>query len=173
MRKIIRSILALMLFAPYFSNSIHAQSSHRNLDQMELMQQFIGYWEGEAGKDTTVIWEVIPSDKGFEHMIKYKAKGVTYSVKKGFIGFTSEDQTVILVILRPNGMLHTYQGKFTSDIKIIWERYNYNHTILLAYVEMILETPDQIKEIIKWKGYKESWEDVEVQERIYTRLKKT
>jgi len=173
MREITRPMLALLLFTNCFSVSTYGQSSQRNLDQWELMRQFIGSWQGETGKDTTAIWEVIPYEEGYEHIIKYQTKGDTYKVEKGFIGFTSEDQSVILIILRPNGMLHTFLGKFVSDKKIIWERYNYNHTILLAYVEMIFETPDNIKEIIKWKGYTESWDEVKVQERIYTRIKKT
>ena len=123
------------------------------------------------GKDTTEMWEVLPFEKGYEQFIYYQAKGKTYSTDKGIIGFSSNYQTVSLDFLNPNGVLRRYSGKFISDKKIVFERYDESHTTILALVELDFQTPDKIKEIFKWKGYKETWDEAEVWERILIKIK--
>jgi hypothetical protein len=51
MKKTISTFLGLMLFV-VFSLYTSAQSANEELDQVELMKQFIGTWECEIGKDT-------------------------------------------------------------------------------------------------------------------------
>ena len=171
MKKIIFSFLALSLISLCFSMSIHAQSSQQDLDQVELMKYFTGTWQAEIGKDTTVIWELIPSDKGYKHAIYYQSKGEIYATDRGMIGFTWEYESIICDILRPDGMLHSFFGKFVSKNKLIWERFDTNHTIMLASIIFEFQSQDNFIEIIKWKGWKENWDEAEVTERSYTRVK--
>jgi hypothetical protein len=69
MKKIIFPMLALSLIVLCSSISLNAQSSEQELDQVELMKQFIGTWVAETGKDSTVVWEAIPMGKGYEHIL--------------------------------------------------------------------------------------------------------
>ena len=59
------------LIALCFSFSAAAQSSQQDLDQAELMKQFIGTWGLDRSEDKTSLTEIIPSDQGYE-IITYK-----------------------------------------------------------------------------------------------------
>ena len=170
MKKIIFSMLALSLIALCFSMSLHAQSSEKDLDQVELMKQFIGTWTAVLGEDTTQIWEVIPMGKGYEHVIYWQAKGETYDTGKGITGFTPS--YVNMFWLWSNGNVRRDYGKFESDKKIIFEGFNITHTHVSATYDWHLITPDKIKMIFKSRGSSETWDDAVVTEFTYIRLKK-
>lgn len=57
MRVILLSSM-FVVFLLFCTNEIQAQTTQNNLNQVELMKQFIGTWKKEVGKDTTVIFEV-------------------------------------------------------------------------------------------------------------------
>ena len=172
MKKIIFSFLALWLIALSFSMSLHAQSSEQDLDQAELMKQFIGTWTTETGEDTTLIWEVIPSNKGYEVNASWQAKGETYSTTKGILGFAHSKQLVNWYHLWPSGGIARDLGKFVSDKKMIMERYWVEPKHVTASAEFEFIAPDKYKAIFKWRGSSETWDDAVVTEYIYTRVKK-
>ena len=175
MKKISRFFIT-GLIAIWFSLGVTAQSSQQDLNQVELMKQLIGTWKTETGVDTTALWEVIPSDKGYLTNIYWQSKGVTYATTKGIIGFTSKnnlpDQIVNLVALWPNGFISYDMGKFDSDKKISFERFNAAHTHIPALWEMNFQTKDKITEIYKFRGNKDTWDDAKVTEYTFTRVKK-
>jgi hypothetical protein len=172
MKKIIFSILTLLLIALYFSMNLQAQSSEQDLDQAELMKQFVGKWTAETGVDSTVLWEVIPFEKGYETNVSWQADGETYQTGKGIIGFTWENREVNMYFLWSDGMLSRDMGKFVSAKKIMWERFTANHEQVLASMEMNLLTLDKFKYIFKWRGMEQTWDNAEVTEWIWTRVKK-
>jgi hypothetical protein len=175
MKKISRSFIT-GLIAIWFSLGVTAQSSQQDLNQVELMKQFIGTWKTETGVDTTALWEVIPSDKGYLTNIYWQSKGVTYSTGKGIIGFTGKNklpnQIVNFVFLWPNGFISYDMGKFDSDKKISFERFNADHSHIPALWEMNFQTKDKITEIYKFRGSKDTWDDAKVTEYTFTRVKK-
>ena len=164
------------LIAICFSLGVNAQSSQQNLNQVELMKQFIGTWKTETGVDSIALWEVIPSDKGYLTNIYWQSKGVTYSTTKGIIGFTWKnnlpDQIVNLVVLWSGGGISYDMGRFDSDKKISFERFNAVHSHILAQWEMNFQTKDKITEIYKYRGYKDTWDNAKVTEYTFTRVKK-
>ena len=173
MKKIILPMLALSLISLCFAINLNAQSSEKDLDQVELMKQFTGTWTGEWREDTTILWEFIPSGKGYEHIIHWQAMGETYQTNNGIIGFTWEYKTVNMYTLWQNGMLSRDMGKFVSDKKITWERFDANHKNVLASMEMVFLTPDKFMLIFTARVKKEdTWVDDKVTEAIYTRVKK-
>ena len=172
MKKIIFSIFALPLIALCCSMNLHAQSSETDLDQVELVKQFIGSWVGEWAEDTTIVWEVIPLGKGYEQIIYWKAKGETYRTDKGIIGLTLNGYVGMLFLWSPNGNLSRDYGKFESDKKITMERFNADHIHVFATFDYHLITADKIKMTVKMRGTKESWDDAVVWEIIWTRVKK-
>ena len=171
MKKIIFSILALSLIALCFSMNLQAQSSETELDQVELMKQLIGSWTAETGVDSTVLWEVIPSDKGYISNVYWKTKGETYWTGKGIIGFTWEYQTVNMYALWQDGYLSRDMGKFVSDKKITFERYTADHSHVMGSMEISFLTPDKCINIWKWRGMTNTWDDAEVTEFNFTRVK--
>jgi len=170
MKQIISLLLTVLITLLFFAK-LQAQTIHQNLDQVELMKKLTGSWRIETGKDSTEIFKVVPFQKGYEQYLQYQTKGKTYATDKGIIGFSSDYQTVLLDFLSPNGILRRYSGKFISEQKIVFERYNETHSTILAIVELSFQTPDTIKEIFKLKGDKDSWDEAEVWERILTRIK--
>lgn len=166
-------MLALTLIALCLSMSLQAQSSEKDLDQVELFKQFIGTWTGEWREDTTILWEFIPNKKGYEHIIHFQAKGETYQTNKGIIGFTWKYQDVNMYTLWQDGMLSRDMGKFVTDKKITWERFNAAHKYVVASMEMIFQTPDKFKLVFTSRVWKEDkFVDDKVTEAIYTRVKK-
>jgi hypothetical protein len=71
-----------------------------------------------------------------------------------------------------SGFLGRDYGKFESDKKIIFERFNIKHTHVQATYDWHLITPDKIKMPWKFRGNKESWDDAETLEWIWIRVKK-
>ena len=172
MKKIIFPMLVLPLMALCFSMTLNAQSSEMDLDQVELMKQLIGTWTTETAVDSTYLWEVIPNNNGYEHNSYWQAKGETYRTAKGLMGFTWENQTVNNSILWTNGILTRDMGKFVSDKKMMWERFNAKHNHIVGSFEIYFITPDNMNMIFKWRGMEETWDDAVVSEWTYTRVKK-
>jgi len=172
MKKTIFSFLALPLIALCFSMNLHAQSSETDLDQVELMKQFIGSWIAETGEDSTMIWEIIPSNTGYQNNWSRQADGETYLTSIGILGFARNKQLVNWYHLWPSGGVARDLGEFISDNKLIMERFNVDHSHVLASFETNFLTPDKFISIWKWRGMKETWDDAVVTEWIYTRVKK-
>ena len=174
MKKIIFSVLALLLIALFFSMSLQAQSTQQDLDQVELMKQFIGTWTEETGEDTTTVWEVIPFGEGYEDIIYWQAKGETYATAgKGLWGFSEKYQCFVHDFMYPDGSIDRDFAEFVSDKKMIGERFldaKLGHASESYEINLI--TPDKYKWVHKWRGNNETWDDAVVTEYIFTRVKK-
>ena len=155
------------------SMSLHAQSSETDLDQVELMKQFIGKWTAETGVDSSTIWEVIPLGKAYEVNLEWLAKGETYLTSIGLLTFARKYTLTEWHHLNwpESGVIQSWVGKFVSDKKVIMEAFNVDHTNNSATTEINFITPDKTTWINKWKGGKESYDDAVVNEWIMTRVK--
>jgi len=172
MKKIIFSIFALPLIALCCSMSLNAQSSEKDLDQVELMKQFVGTWVAERAEDSTLIWEVTPFAKGYECIGHWQAKGETYSTFKGFLGFAKQYELVNMFYLWPAGTFSRDLGKFVSDKKMTLERFNAVHTHVMSTIEVNFITADKHIWVFKQRGMKETWDDANEFEFIFIRVKK-
>ena len=165
MKKIIISIFALPFFALCFSMNLHAQSSENDLDQVELMKQFIGKWAAEAVKDSTWLWEITPSNNGYVHAFYLEVKEKTVDTLPGVIGFADEYRNTNLLILYQDGFISRDIGGFVSDNKYVAERfYPQDMKTGLGTWECTFLTPDKFTAIWKVEGVKKG-------EFIYTRVK--
>ena len=143
-----------------FSMSLNAQSSGKDLDQGELLKQFIGTWNAEIAKDTSITWEAIPVGKGYESIITWKANGEPYRTAKGICGFAMGGKKVNMFNLFPNGSIERAFGEFVSENKIVMEGYNYDHSKILAKYEINFPTPDTWNAKVKMKGSTGTWDVV-------------
>jgi hypothetical protein len=102
-----KSISLLFCFSllSCLSQKLYSQSAENELDQVELMKQYIGKWETEAGKDTTWLWEITPSNKGYVHAFYMKVKGKTVLTQPGIFGFADEYRNTNLLILYSDGFI--------------------------------------------------------------------
>ena len=99
-------------------------------------------------------------------------KGEKYHYLKAIGGFTEDYKTCIWYNLMSNGTITRNFGKFVSENKIMWERYDENHKNVLRTYEMTFPTPDILHEIIKWKSEDGTWDETNVFELTYSRVKK-
>ena len=164
MKKSITIFLCLSLVFSA-SLSLFAQSDDEELDQKELTKQFIGKWVAEAGKDSTWLWEITPSNKGYVHAFYLNVKGKTVETMPGIIGFADEYRNTTFLILYQDGFISRDIGGFVSDNKYIAERfYPQDMKTGLGTWECTFITPDKFTAIWKVKGVKKG-------ELIYIRVK--
>ena len=164
MRKSISILLCFSLLS-CISQNLFSQSAENELDQVELMKQFIGKWAAEVGKDSTWLWEITPSNNGYVHAFYLKVKGKTVETMPGIVGFGSEYRTTNLFILYPDGFISRDIGGFVSDNKYIAERfYPQDMKTGLGTWECTFLTPDKFTTIWKVEG-------VKMGEYIYIRVK--
>ena len=129
------------------------------------MKQFSGKWAAEAGKDSTWLWEITPSNKGYVHAFYLNVKGKTVETMPGIIGFGSEYKTTNMFILYQDGFISRDIGGFVSDNKYIAERfYPQDMKTGLGTWECTFLTPDKFTAIWKVEG-------VKMNELIYIRIK--
>jgi len=172
MKKLISLFLCFsLLFC--LSLNLFSQSAENELDQVELMKQFIGKWVTDQGGkvDTTMVWEVVPWEKGYLQTYLRQTKGESNQRYRGIIGFTEQYERVISYMLRTRGWIYKDYGKFESDNKIVYEGYNSSHTHVNHTIEYLFITPDKIKSIYKFRGSKDSWDDARVVEWTWRRVK--
>jgi arsenite methyltransferase len=164
------------LIALCFSMSLNAQSSQQDLDQAELMKQFIGIigtWGSDKSYEKTSLTEIIPSHQGYEMITYKKATGVNLWTGKAIFGFDQEYQMVIMFSLTRIGMLGgRFVGKFVSDKKLTMESDFSNPTRMTETFELSFLTPDKFDLILEWgHGEPETWDVANVEKSTYKRIK--
>lgn len=67
----------------------HAKNTEtsKELNQVELMKQMVGYWKLEMAKDTSVFFDIKNYGTGLEGYVKFVTKGKTYSEAKQLWGY--------------------------------------------------------------------------------------
>ena len=118
MRKLFKAFLCLILFLG-ISLTLSAQSNEEELDQLELMKQFIGTWRAETGEDTVVNITYEPIGDGILITQENIANGVTYRTVKAVMGVSTDKKTIIVSAVRQDGSVGFHYGKFVSNNKCI------------------------------------------------------
>jgi hypothetical protein len=67
--------------------SVKNTETSNQLNQVELMKQFIGTWGGDSGKDTTFLWEGKPYGSAIEANMKLMTKGKIIAEGKALIAY--------------------------------------------------------------------------------------
>ncbi len=132
------------------------------------MKQFIGSWTAETGVDSTILWELIPSGKGYEENINFKAKGETYSTAKVISGFSHEFQAVNMFLLWENGGISFDIGKFVSDKRAFFERFDSDPSHVTGTMDYRFLTPGKLTITFKMGGAASTWDDAVVNEWTWT-----
>lgn len=97
--------------------SVKNTETSKELNQLELHKQFVGYWKGEVAKDTTCFWDVKSYGTGFDCYFKYVTKGKTVMDGKQLWGYdTNLDKCTMSEMIK--GMDNSvYVSWFTSKNK--------------------------------------------------------
>ncbi|MFC2080337.1 hypothetical protein ACFLRQ_02560 [Bacteroidota bacterium] len=158
---------------------LNAQSSEPELNQTELMKQFIGTWKTDRGIDTAYYWTWTPiDDNGIVYRIKgeLKAGGETYRSFAGILYILPNGNKIHSLQIMDNGMWPWDDwGRFTAKNKLVMKRFNLNNDYLFARYDMTFVKPDKIEYKIEDRGrFSENttWENASVEEWTWVRVKK-
>ena len=137
--------ITIVVFLLICLNGLQAQSTDAKLNQVELMKQFVGIWQGKAGKDTVVIWECQQYGNAFVSTIRrlvnkkesfLLSENWVFSPREGkFIGFT----------MLPSGNYMTWISSFITEKKWTGDYLlKYNTDEVIGKFELTLDTPTEI-----------------------------
>jgi hypothetical protein len=113
--KKICSITMIAVFFLLFTNGIEAQTTQTQLNQVELLKQFLGSWKSEVGKDTTCFADFKPVGTVMEGNRNFVTNGKTFQSFKELIGYDKKTDKFIasqLWISSPD--MHLYTLYFTA-----------------------------------------------------------
>jgi hypothetical protein len=139
-----------------FSFNLSAQNEEE-LDQVELLKQFIGTWEAEIGMDSVTVIVFTPLNNGLHFVQENKANGETYVTLKGVLGFSDDKQMIYGVATIPDGTLLFDYGRFETKTKYKVDRCFGNTSHAASMVEWEFLTPESFVGRGKWRGDGMTW----------------
>jgi hypothetical protein len=114
----------IAVFLLYCVNGVQAQTTQTELNQVELMKQFIGIWKN-VDNDTTFIWECKSFGNTLEFTIKTETKGKVTTDAKSLLGYDKENDKLIEAVIDPKSPeIYLCPCWFTSKnsfIQILWK----------------------------------------------------
>jgi hypothetical protein len=114
--------LCLTMIAVFFlvcSIGVQAQTTQAQLNQMELMKQFLGTWQANAGKDTIEVWEFKQLGNAYLINTSQVVKGQKTPLYVNNMGFDSKAGKFKGYTLWLNGGYGTWIGSFTAKEKFL------------------------------------------------------
>jgi hypothetical protein len=134
-------ITVIVLFLFIISNQIQGQATQVQLDQLKLMEQFLGTWQLATSGDT-VIMEIQKYGKAFVEN--------DYSIKNGkktwgsiwTYGFSPDEGKFKIFAVQSTGDYLTLIASFTTEKKWVQEIVqNFNPEKVLMKGEFVFDTP--------------------------------
>jgi hypothetical protein len=105
----------IAVFLLIFSNEIQAQTTPNQLNQTELIKQFLGSWQTSFGKDTVEIWETQQYGNALVMNVSTIIKGQKNPNYINNMGFDPDENKFKGYLLFPYGSYSTWIGYFTSE----------------------------------------------------------
>jgi hypothetical protein len=136
-------IAALFLF---ISNGMQAQTTQMKLDQLKLMEQFLGTWQLNEGKDTFLVAEIEQYGKAFVEHAYLNINGKE-SQQMGMFSysFSSKEGKFKVFELMANGSYLTMLASFTTEKKFCADIVqDFNPEKVLMKMEFVFETPSNM-----------------------------
>jgi hypothetical protein len=146
--KNMRFYLALLfVFMSFAYNSLTAQ----NIDQLKLMDKFIGKWQASRGKDTVEVWDFkVYGPHAFIVEIYQIVKGKNTPVSFNPISYDPAAGKFYGFTLLVSGYYGTWIGSFTSETKFNGDMLgNFNPEPVYGRLENLIKNPNEWI----WTGY--------------------
>ena len=125
-----------------YSTGIHAQTAESKLDQFKLMQQGLGTWEANVGKDTVQVRENQQYGKSFMTNVSLVIKGTKSPFYIATYCLDSKDGKFKGFTAYANGEYVTFIGSWPTDKKFCFDVVqNLKPETVLRKVEVAYETP--------------------------------
>jgi len=107
----------IVLFLIFCTSIFQAQIPQNNLNQVELMKQFIGNWRCDIAKDTTRFWDVKSFGTGLECSLKVVTRGEVIMEAKRLWGYDKQIDKYIGIELTKGMDMKIYAQWFTTKYK--------------------------------------------------------
>jgi hypothetical protein len=121
-----------------FEKIVKASETPKELNQVELMKQFLGSWNCDIAKDTTFFGKGKSYGTGIEWNFKYVTKGKTYSEAKLLWGYDKKFDIYIISQITKGMDIELWAVWFISK----------NKYIMLPYID--ISNPEGAS--FKWEG---------------------
>lgn len=109
------SIATIVVCLLLFTDAIQAQTTQTKLNQVELIKQFLGTYQGTVGKDTVEVWESQLYGNAVIVNVSRIIKGKKSPSYMSNTGFDERDGKLKGFILNPDATYTTWIGSFTSE----------------------------------------------------------
>lgn len=116
--------IIITVFLLLCSIGIQAQTTQTELNQVELVKQFVGKWECKISSDSILFWNTVPYGTGFEVNIKGVANGKIFVEAKQLWGYDKKLDKFIIAVMHKGQGIKIYSVWFLSDRK--YESIGYN-----------------------------------------------
>ena len=123
-------------------DEIQAQTVAPKLDQLKLIQAWIGSWQRVIGKDSVQVVEFQQYEKGFVQDLYLLINGKKSNLGIASYSFSAKEGRFKVFSLMANGNYSTYLVTFTAENR--WVQYqvqDFNPEKILGKGEGVLETP--------------------------------
>ncbi len=130
-------IVAILLLC---TNGIQAQTTQTKLDQVELMQAWVGTWQRVIGKDSILVLEFQQYGKGFIQDLSLLTNGNKSIQGKACYSFSAKDDKFKVFSLTADGNYSTYLVSFISEKKWVQnlvQDFNPEKTLLKGEGELV------------------------------------
>jgi len=136
------SVIAVLIL--FLSTGMQGQTTQPQLDQLKLMEQFLGNWQQDVGKDTVFVWEF----QKFGKAIFANTYNIIKSQKIPFsiicYGFDKELNKFKGYSLSSDGGYGTWIASFTSQsVYHVDAVQNLNPDIIYEKYDCVFENPNQ------------------------------
>jgi alpha-galactosidase len=139
-------ISVLLLLCP---DGMQAQTGAPKLDQLKLMQAWIGTWQRVIGKDSVQVLEFQQYGKGFVQDLYLLINGKKSNLGIASYSFSAKEGRFKVFSLMASGNYSTYLVIFTAENT--WVQYqvqDFNPEKILSRGEGVLETPTNYTAVI-------------------------
>lgn len=146
----------IFVFLLFLFNGINGQTTQPKLDQLILMQQFIGSWQWDRTKDTVLLMVFQQHGKAFVETDYNIIKGNKTFESIWSYSFSEKDGKFKIFALYSNGNCATWIASFTAEKKWLQELvHNFDPGSVMARSEIVFDTPTSfIGTIYDGKGVK-------------------
>jgi hypothetical protein len=117
------STISIVVFLFICSNRIQAQTSQKQLNQVELMKQYIGSWKADLSKDTTLFFNYKSFGTGLECNYKIVIKGVETEGKQ-LLGYDKGIDKFLVSVITKGTDMKLYGNWFISKNKYVLVLYS-------------------------------------------------
>ncbi len=145
--------LSLTMIAVFFlvcSVGVQAQTTQTPLNQRELMKQFLGTWQANAGKDTVEVWDYQQYGKAYIINVSHIIKGQKTPLYINNVGFDPKADKFKGYVLWPDGTYSTWIGYSVTEKKFLVSLVDsFNPDVVWYKWESVTLNPKEFN----WTGY--------------------